>query len=33
VTFSPNAAGVITNANFGRITAALPARRIQLARG
>jgi hypothetical protein len=30
VTFSPNAAGVNTNANFGRITTALPARRIQL---
>jgi hypothetical protein len=29
-TFTPNAAGVNTNANFGRITTALPARRIQL---
>jgi hypothetical protein len=29
-TFTPNAAGVNTNANFGRITSALPARRIQL---
>jgi outer membrane receptor protein involved in Fe transport len=29
-TFSPNAAGVNRNANFGRITTALPARRIQL---
>jgi hypothetical protein len=30
VTFSPNAQGTNTNANFGRITTALPARRIQL---
>jgi hypothetical protein len=30
VTFSPNAQGVNTNAQFGRITNALPARRIQL---
>jgi hypothetical protein len=29
-TFTPNAAGVNTTANFGRITTALPARRIQL---
>jgi outer membrane receptor protein involved in Fe transport len=29
-TFTPNAAGVNTNANFGKITSALPARRIQL---
>jgi hypothetical protein len=29
-TFAPNAAGVNTNANFGRITSALPPRRIQL---
>lgn len=29
VTFSPNAQGVNTNANFGRITSSLPARRIQ----
>jgi hypothetical protein len=28
--FTPNAVGVNTNANFGRITSALPARRIQL---
>jgi hypothetical protein len=28
--FTPNAAGVNTNANFGKITSALPARRIQL---
>lgn len=30
VTFSPNAAGVNTNAQFGRITNSLAARRIQL---
>jgi Carboxypeptidase regulatory-like domain len=30
VTFSPNPQGTNTNANFGRITTALPARRIQL---
>ena len=29
VTFTPNAQGVNTNANFGRITSSLPARRIQ----
>lgn len=30
VTFAPNAQGTSTNANFGRITTAVPARRIQL---
>jgi hypothetical protein len=29
LTFTPNAAGVNTNANFGRVTSSLPARRIQ----
>ncbi|HEY2934040.1 MAG TPA: TonB-dependent receptor [Acidobacteriota bacterium] len=30
VTFQPNAAGVNTNANFGKVLSSLPARRIQL---
>jgi hypothetical protein len=28
-TFTPNAAGVNTNPNFGRILSSLPARRVQ----